>query len=106
METKYTQAITFSKHTDLLPYWEAKCGDFSSRENWEKAKAYYAEKRDVNLILQIRYVNSMPMCRIKCPINPLPIKGEFPVAHLGGLIGWLEKEGWKQNGNHSVRMFL
>ena len=105
MEVKYTRAITFSKHTDLLPYWEANRNKYTSATRWMEDKDYYAVKRDVSLILQIRYVNNMPMCRIKCPINPLPIKGEFAVAHLGGLVAWLEKDGWTMNGNHDLFPF-
>lgn len=38
------------------------------------------------------------ICRIKCPINPLPIKGEFEtpsvgaVSHVLATMGWVFKE--------------
>jgi len=103
----YSRAIMFTKHTDLMPYFEIKRAHSQCPNSWENCKSYYEAKRDVNLILQIRYdEKGNIICRIKCPINPLPIKGEFNVCHLGALVAFLEREGWKFNGNYNLRMFM
>lgn len=102
----YNRAIIFTKHTDLMPYWEAKRRISSCPKAWDNCKSQYQYKRDVNLILQIRYeVGSHMICRIKCPINPLPTKGEFKVCHLGAIIAFLTKEGWMMQGSYSAEMF-
>ena len=102
----YSRAIIFTKHTDLMPYWEGKRNVVANPKAWDNCKARYQRKRDVSLILQIRYEIGQPMiCRIKCPINPLPTKGEFKVSHLGAIIAFLEREGWTMQGNFSSAMF-
>lgn len=110
METKYSRAIVFKKETDLLPYWEGKRRHALDRMEqvwWNERRHLYAQKRNVQLILQLRYLpDGTNMARIKCPINPLPTKGEFPVCHLGALIAFLQKEGWNMEGSYGVAMFM
>ena len=105
----YSRAIIFTKHTDLMPYFNAnkeRLGYDPRFPSHQRMKERYERKRDVSLILQIRYeVCSHMICRIKCPINPLPTKGEFKVSHLGAIIAFLEREGWTMQGNYSSAMF-
>lgn len=104
----YSNAIIFTKHTDLMPYFNAnkeKLGYDPRFPSHQRMKERYERKRDVSLILQIRYEDTHMMCRIKCPINPLPIKGEFKVCHIGALVAFLEKEGWMAKGSYSSSMF-
>ena len=110
METKYTRAIIFSKTSDLLQYWEGKrknARDVLEAKWWDERKFHYATKRNVQLILQLRYLpDGTTMARIKCPINPLPIKGEFAVYHLGAVIAFLQREGWQAQGSYGTAMFM
>lgn len=104
----YSYATIFTKHTDLMPYFEAnkeRLGYDPRFPSHQRMKENYERKRDVSLILQTRYEGSYVMCRIKCPINPLPVKGEFKVCHLGAIIAFLEKEGWTIKGTYSSAMF-
>lgn len=104
----YSNAMIFIKHTDLMPYFNAnqeKLGYNPRLPSHQRMKERYERKRDVSLILQIRYEDNHMMCRIKCPINPLPIKGEFKVCHIGALVAFLEKEGWAAKGCYSSFMF-
>lgn len=102
MNTNYHFAIIFTKHTDLIPWFEAKYHDAPDSYNrsvgFNQFKDSYSKLRDVQLILLVRYEypkdGSHIYCKIKCPINPLPIKGEFEVASLKQLIKLLEREGW------------
>ena len=98
MTINYTSAIIFTKHTDMLPWFDSKHHDASS-VGFDHLKNSCSKPRDVQLILLMRYEYSMSgtriLCKIKCPINPLPIRGEFEVAHLYRLTQLLEREGWK-----------
>ena len=92
---EYSRAFIFHKHTDLMPYFDAKKDQFGYDPQFpshQRMKARYEREIDVQLIVLLRW-DEVPnsrtahmtarqrcMCRIKCPINPLPIKGEFEVA--------------------------
>lgn len=103
MTTNYTTAVIFTKHTDMLPWFNGKYhglpSKYGSSVGYNQFKSSCAKPRDVQLILLVRYEypisGSRIYCKIKCPINPLPIKGEFEVASLGCLVSLLEREGWK-----------
>ena len=103
MTTNYTHAIIFTKHTDMMPWFESKyhnvSSNYGSSVGFNQFKNSCSKPRDVQLILLIRYEYPADSCRIyckiKCPINPLPIKGEFEVASLKQLIKLLEIDyGW------------
>ena len=108
----YQRAYIFSKYTDMLDYFEANqasvCGVplFEDHEAYQKRvdniRKRYAKARLVNLILLVRYeknplTDSMrTICKIKCPINPLPVVGDFETPHLTQVIKSLNKHGWEQ----------
>lgn len=93
--TKYTSAFIFTKRTNLSAYCNnkvyCKCG---SDTGFEAMRKYYAKERDVQLIALFRYEQGKCFCKIKCPINPLPIKGEFETLSAHVLSEFLIKEGW------------
>lgn len=103
MTTNYTSAIIFTKHTDMMSWFEGKYhnapSDYASSVGFNQFKDGCSKPRDVQLILLMRYERTTSgtriLCKIKCPINPLPIRGEFEVAHLHRLTQLLEREGWK-----------
>lgn len=103
---KYTCAIIFTKRTNLSAYCNNKvynkCG---SDARFEAMRKYYARERDVQLILLTRYENRKLMCRIKCPINPLPIKGEFEVPSFIAIESYLCNNGWNFKQKIYPRMF-
>lgn len=90
---KYALAYIFTKRDNLIK-WLNSQHNFSVLPEFE----YYERKRDVELILLVRYEGNKCICRIKCPINPLPIKGEFEpvnaaaVQRLLASLGWIFKE--------------
>lgn len=93
----YHTAIIYTKHTNLMPWLQINYPKFGIQGTTEQARsvlAAYEKDRDVQLILLVRYEENKCICRIKCPINPLPIKGEFETttaADVGRLImsmGW------------------
>lgn len=103
MTTNYTGAIIFTKFTNLTPYFESRFGSMNNTHStslgFNQLKQSYSRDRDVQLILLYRYERGIDnashfMCKIKCPINPLPIKGEFEVVSIAQIIQFLEREGW------------
>jgi hypothetical protein len=118
MNIRHDCIISFTKHANLSSYFwanESACckeygvdpskgitEDYERRA--EKMIAYYNQPRDIQLILLVRYENGKTFCRIKCPINPLPIKGEFEAPNLKAVIKFLQQDGWKEK--HSLPTYL
>ena len=96
MDKNYTCAITFTKHTNLSRWFACTTRDFGefNPERHELIRKHYAKKRDVSLILLIRYEKGKTICKIKCPINPLPIRGEFEAVSAHEIVRFLEDAGW------------
>ena len=95
--SKYTCAIIFTKKTDLIDYLytnkvlNRKLSGVVS-DGYERQ---CAEKRDIQLILLTRNEGNKLMCRIRCPINPLPVKGEFEAPRLSVIEKFLFENGWR-----------
>ena len=86
----YHTAIIYTKHTNLMPWYNGRC---DAPRN-PTAREYYSKDRDVQLILLVRHEDGKCICRIKCPINPLPIKGEFQCVSTGEMSKLLKSMGW------------
>lgn len=99
-KSTYSTAIIFTKRDNLLKWFSPKnCFYAEGTDEYQKAKAEYANEIEVRLILLVRCNEEYKtICRIKCPINPLPIKGEFEapsvsaVSHVLATMGWAFKE--------------
>lgn len=95
----YHTAIIYTKHTNLLPWFDGQYDIPNTSSNRE----YYSRNREVQLILLVRHediriggrIKHKCICRIKCPINPLPIKGEFECVSTGEMTNLLTSMGWK-----------
>ena len=99
---KYTHVVTFVKHTNLIEYGKH-CGFecFSHSAN-EQLAEHYTKERDVTLNVFYRLEQDFNgrvhiLCNIKCPINPLPVKGEFEVPTLAVLKRFLISAGWTEH---------
>ena len=103
---KYKHAMVFSKHTDLLPFFYGKCsGANITNERYARIKAQYARERDVQLILLSRYEHGKMICRIKCPVNPMPVKGEFVPCDISSVVKFLIQQGWTHKATYNLAMF-
>ena len=94
----YHTAIIYTKHTNLMPWLHSnypKFGTHGTTEQAQRIREYYSKDRDVQLILLVRHENGKCICRIKCPINPLPIKGEFQCVSTSEMTKLLTSMGWK-----------
>lgn len=95
----YHTAIIYTKHTNLLPWLD---GQYNIPRD-SQVREYYSRNREVQLILLVRHediriggdIKHRCICRIKCPINPLPIKGEFECVSTGEMTKLLTSMGWK-----------
>lgn len=95
---EYHTAIIYTKRDNLLNWYYGKAGIAPGSLD------YYAEEREIQLILLVRHEEGKCICRIKCPINPLPIKGEFETVNSAEVGRLLRKLGWtfKERFNLSV----
>ena len=93
----YHTAIIYTKHTNLMPWLQSNYTKFGTHGTTEQAlriREMYSKDRDVQLILLVRHEEGKCICRIKCPINPLPIKGEFQCVSTGEISKLLKSMGW------------
>ena len=107
----YHQAIIFTKRDNLSKWFNANCskfivdGNMEYSEHFVRAEKLYAQERDIQLILLVRFDNGKCICRIKCPINPLPIKGEFQCVSTSEMSKLLTSMGWTYKAKYGIGMF-
>lgn len=90
----YQYALIFTKRDNLSKWFNANCSKFIVDGNLEYSRRRYAQERDVKLTLLVRYDNNKCICRIKCPINPLPVRGEFNAVSEHDVKKFLTSLGW------------
>lgn len=93
----YHTAIIYTKHTNLMPWLQSRYemfGTHGTTEQAQRIREMYSKDRDVQLILLVRHEEEKCICRIKCPINPLPIKGEFQCVSTSKMTWLLASMGW------------
>ena len=100
MNINYTDAIIFTKTTSLSAWFDAhyhdRLGLCATSVGFNQLRQRYAQPREVQLVLLVRYEPTKhPICKIKCPINPLPIRGEFEVVSTGEIVDFLRRDGWE-----------
>lgn len=105
---KYDRVLVYTKKGNLLDYLHT---DKVARQNntlcQENVHKYYAQEREIQLVVSTRWEDfpvstrkgivqmTKCFCRIKCPVNPLPVKGEFEVPNLECLRRFLKTNGWE-----------
>lgn len=94
--------VTFIKRTDLM--------EFRRHTNQHPdacaPDAYYAKRQDVRLVVTERITDDGRIfVLINCPVNPLPVKGEFEIPTWGALKRFLTSNGWKQHEVIDSRFF-
>ena len=86
---KYQEVIIFTKKGNLLPFVGSKHVKID-----EYVMKIYGAERKISLMLLVRYDDGHIYCKIKCPVNPLPVKGEFETPALGAIYEFLYNNGW------------
>ena len=93
---KYQRVLIYTKKGNLLDYLhtykvsERYCNASSS----ETLHKYYGAEREIQLIACLRWEKNKVYCKIKCPLSPIPVKGEFELPSQGCLDAFLKANGW------------
>lgn len=104
--SKYSQAVIFTKRSNLLPYAHSQgINHFRSPEERDRFFEHYAHEQEVSLIALFRWEHDKCICRIKCPINPLPVKGEFEAASPSAISRFLIANGWAFKQKYNLHIF-
>lgn len=90
----YNQAVIYTKRDNLLKWLDVHYPKFRDAKEAARIRAEYATEREIQLILLVRFEEGKTICKIKCPINPLPIKGEFETPNVGAVSRTLTEMGW------------
>ncbi len=107
----YHKAFIFTKRDNLLKWFDvngykyAQGANMEYSDKYKKMEALYAKEREIQLILLVRFENGKCICRIKCPINPLPIKGEFQCVSTSEMSRLLTSMGWTYKAKYGIGMF-
>ena len=104
----YHTAIIYTKRDNLLKWLQHNYkifGTYGSSEAASHIRAEYEREREIQLILLVRHEEGKCICRIKCPINPLPIKGEFQCVSTSEMTRLLTSMGWTYKQKIHSAMF-
>ena len=111
---KYDSAIIFTKRGNLHDYLytdRVLYDRYQGREISSRHKEYFEQEREIQLILLTRVIPANGpyparyFCKIKCPVNPLPVKEEFEVPSFKAIVRFLNDNGWSKKQSFSSRMF-
>lgn len=101
----YHTAIIYTKRDNLLKWLNGRYPQFRDAQEAARIRTEYATEREIQLILLVRNEENKCICRIKCPINPLPIKGEFQCVSTSEMTKLLASMGWKYKEKVHSGMF-
>ncbi len=115
---KYDRVLIFVKKGNLLDYLNTdKVSSTYTHANVEGLQKYYGKEREIRLIACVRW-ETIPVstrkgivqkpvcyCKIKCPVNPMPVKGEFELPSLESLRAFLKANGWTLKQDVSACLF-
>ena len=101
----YHTAIIYTKRDNLLKWLNSRYPQFRDAQEAARIRAEYATEREIQLILLVRNEEGKCICRIKCPVNPLPLKGEFVVTNAGDVSRLLIDLGWTFKDKLNLAMF-
>ena len=104
-DSKYTRIEIYTKKGNLLEYY-ANNPNICIRSGEEnmRLREYYGKEREIQLIALYRFEKGKCFCKIKCPLNPIPVKGEFETPSMSAMSRFLYANGWtyKQAFNPSL----
>ena len=101
----YHTAIIYTKRDNLLKWLNGRYPQLRDAQEAARIRAEYATEREIQLILLVRHEENKCICRIKCPINPLPIKGEFQCVSTSEMTRLLASMGWTYKEKVHSAMF-
>ena len=109
---KYDIVYQFAKKGNLLDYFNQKSDKmhFATAEQYDRWQEYYAQEREINLYAMVRYKivpdeQTQVICKIKCPVSPIPAKGEFELPGEHALFKCMQDNGWQFKQKIPLHMF-
>lgn len=104
---RYSQVYIFTKRTNLSKYLTCDVAQrLGSSDAHDRARKYYEHEREIQLIAMFRWEGNKCFCKIKCPINPMPVKGEFETpGTTGPVLNFLKENGWEFKQKLNPRLF-
>lgn len=104
--SKYHLVHIYTTKGNLLSYFASKEGNYTMSAKYiDLMRKRYEQEREIQLIALFRYEGNKCFCKIKCPVNPLPIKGEFEAPSINAIVAFLQKDGWQLKQKLSTYMF-
>lgn len=99
---QYDRVLIYTKKGNLLGYLHTdRVMRSFSKANAESLEKFYGEERNIQLVAKIRWETNGQrskekcFCKIQCPVNPLPVKGEFELPSMDSLRMFLKANGWE-----------
>lgn len=109
---KYQQVYIFTKRTTMREFCDTDrvLGRAASQLHADRLVEFYAREREVQLICMFRWERTTKgtkcFCKIKCPINPLPVRGEFETpGSTTPVIDFLKANRWEFKQKFYPEMF-
>lgn len=96
---QYDYMAKFTKVANMLPWFETDVAKWHlppSPEGYNRLREHYSKEREISLYVLWRHENGKCFCKIKCPINPLPVKGEFEAPSIPAVKRFLFEQGWEE----------
>lgn len=104
----YDCVFVFHKMTSLASYFASNerkltghlnMTDQNYERRYDSIADRYTKEQDVRLILLVRYERNATrtICKINCPVSPLPVKGEFEAPSLNAVKYFLIENGWTES---------
>jgi len=76
-----------------------------NQEERDRLERVYGRETNIELVAMFRWENGKCLCRIKCPVNPLPIKGEFEAVTATTVRSFLEELGWEFHHKEHLHLY-
>lgn len=106
--SKYSCITIFTKKGNLMPYIQL-ARDPMLDPSSDYAHNYYGKEREIQLVLATRYERTPNgnklMCKISCPVNPIPVKGEFEAPSYAAICSFMKSQGWTKKETFSNHWF-
>lgn len=93
-EPKYSVVYLYTKRTSMRDYCTDKVLMPHQPEVRKRMAEMYNREREVELLAMFRWEGDKCYCKIKCPINPMPVKGEFQAPSPRSVFIFLSDNGW------------
>lgn len=102
---KYSVVYLYTKRTSMRDYCTDKVLMPHQPEVRKRMAEQYSREREVELLVMFRWEKGKCFCKIKCPINPMPVKGEFQAPSPHSVFDFLNDHGWNFERKINPYMF-